>query len=171
MHVCTYVRSYICNSLTIFSPIHLGMAIENLPAEVNEAVRYSLSVYLIILCGLSILTELEWFPFIVKSRLLNNWISRGFVYIFMALLSIDQASLSETTNEKELKFIKMVSYCFAAVGAGYSLMGMLFMQIWLKRLREDHGIRRKGGQLKKRDAARNHEIIQNPKDMDAMEIA
>mmetsp|Transcript_23150 Transcript_23150/g.34288 ORF Transcript_23150/g.34288 Transcript_23150/m.34288 type:complete len:221 (-) Transcript_23150:31-693(-) len=149
----------------------LGMAIEDLPAEVNEAVRYSLSIYLIIMCGLAVLTELEWFSFIIKSRLLTNWVSRGLVYIFMSLLSIDQASLGETTNERELRFIKVVSYIFAAIGVGYFGMGCLCMQIWLSKLREEHQIRRKGGNLKKRDAKRNNAIIKNPKEFDSMEIA
>ena len=146
------------------------MAIENLPDEVNEAVRYSLSVYLIIMCGLAFLTELEWFSFIIKSKLLTNWVSRGLVYIFMSLLSIDQATLSETTNTRELQFIKVVSYIFAAIGVGYFGMGCLCMQIWLTKLREEHQIRRKGGNLKKRDAKRNNAIVKNPKEFDSMEI-
>ena len=146
------------------------MAIEDLPDEVNEAVRYSLSVYLIVMCGLAVLTELEWFSFVIKSRLLTNWVSRGLIYIFMALLSIDQATLSETTNKRELLFIINVSYAFAAIGVGYFGMGCLCMQLWLKKLREDHQIRRKGGDLKKKDANRNNAIIQNPGKFDSMEI-
>jgi len=148
----------------------LGMAIEDLPDEVNEAVRYSLSVYLIIMCGLAVLTELEWFSFIIKSKLLTNWVSRGLVYIFMALLSIDQATLSETTSQRELHFIINVSYAFTAVGVGYFGMGCLCMQLWLNKLREDHQIRLKGSNLKKKDANRNNAIIQNPGKFDSMEI-
>jgi hypothetical protein len=43
------------------------------------------------------------------------------------------------------------------------------MQLWLKKLREEHQIRFKGGRLKKRDAARNGEVIPNP--FDNAEIA
>ena len=140
------------------------MAIEDLPDGVNEAVRYSLSLYLVVMCFISVLTELEWFSFIINSRLLTNWISRGFVYIFMAILSIDQASLGETTNQRELDFITTISYLFGAIGLGYTVMGVFCMQLWLKKLREEHQIRFKGGRLKKRDAARNGEVIPNPFD-------
>jgi hypothetical protein len=145
------------------------MAIEDLPDGVNEAVRYSLSLYLVVMCFISVLTELEWFSFIINSRLLTNWISRGFVYIFMAILSIDQASLGETTNQRELDFITTISYLFGAIGLGYTVMGVFCMQLWLKKLREEHQIRFKGGRLKKRDAARNGEVIPNP--FDNAEIA
>ena len=145
------------------------MAIEDLPDGVNEAVRYSLSLYLVVMCFISVLTELEWFSFIINSRLLTNWISRGFVYIFMAILSIDQASLGETTNQRELDFITTISYLFGAIGLGYTVMDVFCMQLWLKKLREEHQIRFKGGRLKKRDAARNGEVIPNP--FDNAEIA
>lgn len=118
------------------------MAIEEIPAEVNEAIRYTLSVYLFIMCGLAILTELEWFSFIMKSRILTNWVSRGLIYIFMALLSIDQVTLSTTRNETEMEFIMGVSYSFAAVGSGYVVMGLLCMQFWLKKLREQYQLRK-----------------------------
>lgn len=140
----------------------LGMAIEDLPDEVNEAVRYSLSLYLVVMCFLAVLTELEWFQFVTKSRVLTNWISRGLLYIFMALLSIDQSSLTATTNQRELDFIITVSYLFGAVGLGYSVMGLLCMQLWLKKMREEHEIRCKGGQLKKRDMIRNGGIVSDP---------
>lgn len=138
------------------------MAIEDLPDEVNEAVRYSLSLYLVVMCFLAVLTELEWFQFVTKSRVLTNWISRGLLYIFMALLSLDQSSLSATTNRRELDFIITVSYLFGAVGSGYSVMGLLCMQLWLKKMREEHEIRCKGGQLKKRDMIRNGGIVSDP---------
>lgn len=138
------------------------MAIEDLPDEVNEAVRYSLSLYLVVMCFLAVLTELEWFQFVTKSRVLTNWISRGLLYIFMALLSIDQSSLTATTNQRELDFIITVSYLFGAVGLGYSVMGLLCMQLWLKKMREEHEIRCKGGQLKKRDMIRNGGIVSDP---------
>ncbi len=138
------------------------MAIETLPDEVNEVVRYSLSLYLVAMCFLAILNELEWFSFIVNSRLLTNWISRGFVYIFMALLSISEASLGETTKQRQLDFITTISYLFGAIGLGYTFMGLLCFQIWFKKIREEHDIRCQGGRLKKRDAARNGDIIVNP---------
>jgi hypothetical protein len=138
------------------------MAIENVPDEVNAFVRYALSLYIVIMCCLAVLVELEWFSFIMNSRLLTNWISRGFAYIFIALLSIDQAMLGITTKQRELEFIIVVSYMLGVIGAGYIVMGVFCMQICLKRLREEHEIRTKGGRLKKRDAARNGDIIPIP---------
>ncbi len=114
------------------------MAVEGIPEEVNVIVRYSLSLYLIVMCGLAVLNELEWFSFIIYSRLLTNWVSRGLFYIFMALFSFDQASISRTSNKQELEFIKVVSYFFGSIGVGYVIMGAFCCQSRLNSFRDEH---------------------------------
>jgi hypothetical protein len=116
----------------------LGMTIEELPREMSEGIRYGISIYLIFFCILAVMIEIECFQFIRQSKILMNWISRGLAYIFMALLSVDQASLGGTNSETELAFIKHVSYAFGVIGAGYFAMGCLCLQIWLGKLREGY---------------------------------
>mmetsp|Transcript_17378 Transcript_17378/g.21243 ORF Transcript_17378/g.21243 Transcript_17378/m.21243 type:complete len:255 (+) Transcript_17378:198-962(+) len=120
----------------------IGFAIEDLPDDVNQASRYIISLYLIVLCVISLLTELEWFSLITNSKLLTNWVSRGFTYIFMAVLSIDQASINTTASETEMLFIQVVSYVFVGIGTLYILMGLFCFQIVLGRLRADYQERR-----------------------------
>ena len=108
----------------------------------NDGIRYGISIYLIFFCILAIAIEVEYFQFIRQSKVLMNWISRGLAYIFMALLSLDQASLGETNSETELAFIKHVSYAFGVIGAGYFAMGCLCFQVWLGKLREGYDRRK-----------------------------
>mmetsp|Transcript_8180 Transcript_8180/g.12059 ORF Transcript_8180/g.12059 Transcript_8180/m.12059 type:complete len:212 (+) Transcript_8180:66-701(+) len=138
----------------------LALAIEHLPAGTNEAIRYCISMYLIGMCGLLVFTELEWFSFITGSRILTNWISRGMAYVFMSLLSIDQASLSSAiqTHARELQFIRVTSYMLAGIGAGYIAMGVLCGQLVLNKCR-------KGYAMKKRDAGEKGKLVGNCSDI------
>lgn len=143
------------------------MAIEEIPDGANELVRYSLSLYLVAMCAIAVLNELEWFSFIINSKLLTTWISRGCCYIFMALLSLDQATTSNSDTNDELELIKGLSYIFAVIGSGYLLMGLFCCQIMLNKLREEHEIRSKEGQLKK-ESLNNETILTLPSDQSNM---
>lgn len=96
------------------------------------------------MCFLSVLTELEWFSFIINSRILSFWVTRGLLYIFMGLLSLDQLHNGSKKSQNQTLFIKGVSYTFMGVGAGYTIMGVLCLQIVLKRIRLDYRARRYG---------------------------
>jgi len=150
----------------------LGMAIEEIPDGASESVRYSLSLYLVAMCVIAVLNELEWFSFIVNSKLLTTWISRGCCYIFMSLLSLDQASTSDSETTDELELIKGLSFIFAVIGFGYLLMGLFCCQIILNKLRAEHEMRCKEGQLKK-ESLKNECIVSLPgdqSDMNKMEL-
>ena len=122
----------------------LGFTIKDMPSDINQGLRYCISIYLILMCFLSVLTELEWFAFIINSRILSFWVTRGLLYIFMGLLSLDQLHNGSKKSQNQTLFIKSVSYIFMGVGAGYAIMGVLCFQIVLKRIRLDYRARRYG---------------------------
>ncbi len=143
------------------------MAIEQIPEGANESVRYSISLYLVAMCVIAVLNELEWFSFIVNSKLLTTWISRGFCYIFISLLSLDQASTSDSETTDELELIKGLSFIFAVIGLGYLLMGLFCCQIILNKLRAEHEMRCQEGQ-KKKESLKNKSIESSPSDQSDM---
>lgn len=123
----------------------LGFTIQDLPSDINQGLRYAISMYLILLCLLSVLTELEWFPLVVNSRILTFWVTRGLLYVFMAILTLDQMhDDGSKKSENQILFIKFVSYAFTILGVGYMVMGVFCIQILLKRIRADYQERRYG---------------------------
>ena len=113
----------------------------------NEAIRYVVSFYIILMCIMTIMVEMELHT---NSKILSLWITRGLVYIFIGVLALDQAELSQSVSETELLFIQVVSYMMMGLGCGYSVMGVLCMQIVLNRFRTDYQARNHVARNKKR---------------------
>lgn len=113
----------------------------------NEAIRYVVSLYIILMCIMTVMVEMELHT---NSKILNLWITRGLVYIFIGVLALDQADLSTTISESELLFIQIMSYVMMGLGCGYSIMGVLCLQIVLNRFRTDYQARNHVARNKKK---------------------
>ena len=75
--------------------------------------------------------EMNWTSYTRESKLLNNWISRGFLYTFLGVLGLDESvavSLdgSNLPNPSIVEmFAKISSYCMVGVGVLYVLLGLM----------------------------------------------
>lgn len=93
------------------------------------------------MCFLSLLTELEWFSFIINSKILSLWFSRGLLYAFMGILSLNQLHEGYEESPNHMLYIQSVSYIFIGIGVGYTIMGLLCLQAVLGRIKLDYEAR------------------------------
>eukprot|EP00565_Helicotheca_tamesis_P009205 CAMPEP_0185732896 /NCGR_PEP_ID=MMETSP1171-20130828/17863_1 /TAXON_ID=374046 /ORGANISM="Helicotheca tamensis, Strain CCMP826" /LENGTH=318 /DNA_ID=CAMNT_0028402499 /DNA_START=138 /DNA_END=1094 /DNA_ORIENTATION=+ len=118
--------------------------------------QYVLRIYLAILTLYFILGECEVpLAFIQHSQSLQNWMSRGFLYTFLAMLGMQQSSSSSSAAEsenganedvvtsswlmQELKLPIMISeWMLFGVGVLYMLLGICCMKRVKDRLRNAH---------------------------------
>lgn len=108
----------------------------------------ALKVYVIMFCILFLLVESDSpVPFIRNSQLLNNYISRGFVYSFLGLICLEEAY---SVRVKEIVsthadayhvswaslFMQISSWLIFACGCLYMLMGLCCLKRLRDRVRE-----------------------------------
>jgi hypothetical protein len=110
-------------------------------------IQYVLRIYVILLCFLAILTELEWTAFARESAILRFWVTRGFFYSFIGILGLEE---NDTSADKDTsfnnidaarEFTKVVAWMIIGVGIAYSLMGLCCLQVLYKRQRADYEAR------------------------------
>lgn len=121
-----------------------------------DPIQYVLRVYIIALCALMVLTELEWTKMTRESRLLNNWVSRGCVYSFIGVLGLEENDVSplddtsELGREAALNYIKVVAWLMIGCGILYFCMGVLCLQLVCNRLRRNYQERQRLSKEKRR---------------------
>jgi hypothetical protein len=117
----------------------LGIFIQNV-----RPTQYVLRLYVVALCLLVILTEMEWPKFVRESRILGLWITRGLFYAFIGVLGLEENETADSRNEDSANFdvlqnyVKAVAWIMVLVGAFYFCMGVLCVQIYYNRLRRDY---------------------------------
>jgi hypothetical protein len=110
-------------------------------------IQYILRLYVIALCFLAILVELEWTKFARESAILRYWITRGLFYCFLGVIGLEQNDTEGGKNSDMRGFnvsgayISMAALIMTGVGAAYSLMGLCCLQIYYNRLRSDYEAR------------------------------
>jgi len=57
----------------------------------NGLVQHALRGYVLILCVLVMLIEIEWPKAIRETLLFRNWISRGLLYVFIGVLGMQES--------------------------------------------------------------------------------
>lgn len=119
----------------------IGFTIEDMPEDINQVKQYCIAIYLIVMCFLSLLNELEWCTFIFNSKILSFWISRGLLYAFMGFLSLYQLHEGSEKSPNQTTFIQGISYVFFGIGVGYTIMGLLCLQVVYERIRSDYEAR------------------------------
>lgn len=108
-------------------------------------VQYVLRIYVILLCVLVILNELEWTRLTRDSTILSWWVTRGAFYCFIGVLGLEENDVNVYDQNQEihgrdaaLGYIKVVAWLMIGCGILYFVMGVLCMQLLLKRMREDY---------------------------------
>lgn len=107
-------------------------------------IQYVLRVYIMLLCFLAILIELEWTKFARESKIFSIWITRGFFYAFIGVLGLEQNDTSHSQNiERPMynisrQYLKSVAWLMIAFGLLYVAMGLLCLQLIYIRLRNDY---------------------------------
>lgn len=96
---------------------------------------------------LIVLIELEWGgKLITGSALLTNWISRGYFYAFVGLVSLEENNLQPTTaslstlpfDYSAALFIETSSTMMLVVGCCYSAFGLCCGQRYMNKVRSDY---------------------------------
>ena len=102
--------------------------------------------YVILMCLIIILNELEWTKFIRESAILRIWITRGIFYSFVGVLGLEEND-TETTDEQHtqvighdqaLIFIQIVAYIMVGCGILYFVMGCICLQLVRNRVMTDY---------------------------------
>jgi hypothetical protein len=108
-------------------------------------VQYVLRFYVVLLCLLVVLNELEYFALTVESRILHYWVTRGALYAFIGLLGLEENDTSESVNASSSSsfgvgtaYIKAVAWVMIGIGATYFLMGLFCLQFVYDRIRIDY---------------------------------
>jgi hypothetical protein len=110
-------------------------------------VQYVLRFYVVLLCLLVVLNELEYFALTVESRILHYWVTRGALYAFIGLLGLEENDTSESVNASSSSsfgvgvgtaYIKAVAWVMIGIGATYFLMGLFCLQFVYDRIRVDY---------------------------------
>lgn len=112
-------------------------------------VQYVLRLYVMLLCVLAVLVELEWTQFARESTILRLWISRGIFYTFVGVLGLDE---NDTATRKEghgirafqvaQTYTKAASWILIVCGFLYMGMGALCLQVLYNRQRKNYQARR-----------------------------
>jgi hypothetical protein len=130
-------------------------------------IQYVLRVYVIILCLLVILNELEWTKYTRESKIMRIWITRGMFYSFIGVLGLEENDTSSIKNTNEqgynfsLQFVKAVAWVMVSCGALYFFMGMFCMQIVYNSMRADYEQRLSRGADVQRAAQTHSELSGN----------
>lgn len=92
--------------------------------------------YVIALCVIMILNELEWAKFIHDSAIFKVWITRGLFYAFIGVIcmeGIDSEDPSKNVGslwrETAFQFIDVVAYLMVAFGILYYAMGCMCIHL------------------------------------------
>jgi hypothetical protein len=106
---CTQVISFIYRFIAIYS----------LSDRSNLSIlKFFLQFYCILFCILVMLVELE-LDSLKASSILRNWISRGFIYVFVAILALDNNWIQSSWNEV---LSNLAGYTLVVMGVSYVVM-------------------------------------------------
>jgi len=112
----------------------------------NTIVTYTLRGYVILLCLLVVLVELEWPQAVREMFLFRHWVSRGLFYTFIGVVGMQENESSDVVITKtdseayEMMSDIVIVVAWNMVGCGllYIVMGLLCLHYVLKRLRVDY---------------------------------
>ena len=139
-----------CTGLSALS-MGVGQLVGLTVASSTDTIQYVLRLYVVALCSLVILVELEWTAFARESMILHNWITRGLVYGFIGLLGLEQNDRAAWNRRGDSwsglnpaeRYVSVVAWIMVACGVVYFGMGVCCLQLVYSRLRKDYQERRK----------------------------
>jgi hypothetical protein len=138
---CMHQFFRLLKALVIFCALNMGIGqLLGVAFEVDNPVQYVLRVYVIFLCILVVLNELEWTKYTKDSTLLKLWITRGFIYAFVGVLGLEENETSKTKGGSDiaLSYIAIVAWMMVAAGCLYTILGLLCLQMLYDKLRRDY---------------------------------
>lgn len=105
-------------------------------------IQYVLRVYVVLLCVLVILNEMECTKLTRDSFILYWWVTRGPFYAFVGVLGLVENDVNGNENVKgrdaAIGYIVAVAWIMIGVGCLYFVMGVLCGQFLLNRTRDDY---------------------------------
>lgn len=108
--------------------------------EIVTPTQYVLRVYVMLLCALTMLNELEWTRYATDSTLLKSWVTRGLFYAFVGVLGLEEnASTPKRVGVSTLLllYIRVVAWLMVACGMVYTILGCACFQMVEDHLRKD----------------------------------
>jgi len=139
---------------------------EDVGSDPNEFIYYVISVYLLLMCITAVLVELEYTMFVAESKVLIYWVTRGMIYVFIGVLSLNENQIYGTKNPFGESFVTALSYTMIGCGVGYTLMGVVCLQLLLNKYRLDFKTRQHAAGEKQEDAVRDGTVLQPPTDVE-----
>ena len=127
--------------IVIIAAILMGAGeILDMTVETSDPIQMVLSIYLLALCLLIILNELEWLKIVVNNALLTNWITRGLFYAFVGVIGLEEyfANEDKILVDVQKVYIQTVAWGMIGSGATYSIMGLLCFQRCHHNARENY---------------------------------
>jgi len=167
-HKIFIVYSFIVGFTAVLLGIGNFLAVfyEEVGTSANDILRYIISVYLLVMTGMVIIVELEWTVLIAESKLLIWWVTRGLIYVFIGVISLNQNLLYGTTNPFGESFVNILSYLMIGCGTGYTIMGVLCLQVLLHKYRFDFKVQSQAADGKQDEAIRDNSVIPPPGDLE-----
>jgi hypothetical protein len=103
-------------------------------------IQYVLHFYVLLLCLIVVLVELEWTPVGRESFIFSYWITRGMSYAFIGVLGLEENDSANWANPSDFieNFVKIVAWLMIGCGAIYFVMGLVCLQMMYQRLRKDY---------------------------------
>jgi hypothetical protein len=128
--------------ITVMAALNMAVGqVLGIVFETAGPVQYVLRFYVVLLCLLVILNELEYFALTVESRILHYWVTRGALYAFICLLGLEENDTSagvSTSSSVATTYVKAVAWVMIGIGATYFLMGLVCLQFVYDRIRTDY---------------------------------
>lgn len=128
-------------TITIVSAICMAFGqLVGVAVEIVTPTQYVLRVYVMLLCALTVLNELEWTRYATDSTLLRLWITRGLFYAFVGVLGLEEnASTPKRVGVSTLLllYVRVVAWLMVACGLVYTVLGCACFQLVEEHLRKD----------------------------------
>lgn len=137
----------------------LGFSELNKEINIDQSIHYAVSIYLIVLCILCIINEMELGSFILASKVLEFWPTRGIFYTFLGLISMEQVQLISDDctgwNCSLKNYNNVMAIIMMGSGVGYFLMGVCCLQFVYKKKKEGYKARKMVAREKMRELNNN----------------
>ena len=111
-----------------------------------DGVELLLKIFLSSFCVLIIMNELEWWSKLRENSLFWNWITRGYFYAFIGLVSVEENNLKPSSGALETLpvdytaalFIETASWMMFVIGALYLSLGSCCCQLYQTKVRDNY---------------------------------
>jgi len=98
--------------------------------------------YIIALCLLSVLVELNLTSLATKSMILTNWVTRGAFYVLIGIMGLQEGP-DDVVGESKMRenvvvLFEGIAYTMIALGCLYFCMGLLCLQLLYNKMAKNY---------------------------------